>query len=220
MNRAQPRATPSLKIRQLSIVAKCNILCSVLSIFLISLLTLATVVLVAIRLTEIYTPFRVSLTSNYKLLLFAVGSINAYLLIKNTLVKNIILVQLAIVECFTYGLLIDRWTEPEYMQLFIVLGSQFFMTLILAKQGVVQSCVVDYVVIGLMTTMFSTCISGLILPFSEDMFFQVSTVSFLYYVMVMYRIFGLFSTYQLADFRTIVTELLVACTIPGVYFLK
>ncbi|KAJ2828820.1 hypothetical protein GGI24_002295 [Coemansia furcata] len=136
------------------------------------------------------------------------------------MVKNIILVQLAIVECFTYSVLIDRWTEPEYMQLFIVLGSQFFMTLMLAKQGVVQSCVVDYVVIGLMTTMFSTCIAGLILPFSEDMFLQVSTVSFLYYVMVMYRIYDLFSIYRLADFQTIMTELIVACTVPGVYFLK
>ncbi|KAJ2816589.1 hypothetical protein FBU31_006521 [Coemansia sp. 'formosensis'] len=217
MNRAQSRATPSLTIRQLNAVARCNVLRSVLSIFLISLLTLATVVLVAIRLAEIYTPFRVSLTSR---LLFTVGSINAYLFVKNTMVKNIILAQLAIVECFTYGLLIDRWTEPEYMQLLIVLGSQFLATLMLAKQKMVTLRMFGYMVIGLMVTMVSTCIAACILPFSDAMLLQVSTISFLYYVMVMYRIDDLFSTHRLADFRTIVIELLVACTVPGVYFLK
>ncbi|KAJ2808272.1 hypothetical protein H4S07_003442, partial [Coemansia furcata] len=138
----------------------------------------------------------------------------------NTKVKNIILVQLAIVECFTYGLLIDRWTEPEYMHLLIVLGGQFFVTLMLAKQGVVASHMLDYMVLGLMAIMVSTCIAACILPFSEAMLLQVSTTSFLYYVMVMYRVYDLFAIYQLADFRTIVTELLVAYTIPGVYFLK
>ncbi|KAJ2839823.1 hypothetical protein FBU31_000621 [Coemansia sp. 'formosensis'] len=218
MNRAQSRATPSLTIRQLNTAAKCKILRSVLSIFLISILSLATVVLVAIRLTETYV--RVSPTSNYKLLLFTVGSINAYILVKNTMVKNIVLVQLAIVEVSMYGLLIDRWTEPEYIQLLIVLGSQFFVTLMLAKEGVVKSRVLDYVVVGLMTTMVSTCIATCILPFSEAMLHQVSTISFLYYIMVMCRIYDLFSTYRLADFRTIMMEFLVACTVPGVYFLK
>ncbi|KAJ2818210.1 hypothetical protein FBU31_005958 [Coemansia sp. 'formosensis'] len=149
-----------------------------------------------------------------------VGSINAYLFVKNLMDKNIVLVQLAIVECFTYGLLIDHWTEPEYMQLLIVLGSQFFIILMLAKQGVVALHVLDYTMVGLMTTMFSTSIAACIMPFSEAMLLQVSMISFLYYIMVMYRIYDLFSTYWLADFRTIMTELLVACTIPGVYFLK
>ncbi|KAJ2805574.1 hypothetical protein H4S07_003984 [Coemansia furcata] len=136
---------------------------------------------------------RVSLAS---WLVFTVDSINTHLFVKNTIAKNIILVQLAIVECFTYGLLIDRWTEPEYMQLLIVLGSQFLATLMLAKQKVVASHVLNYMMVGLMTTMFSTSIATCILPLSEAMLHQVSTISYLYYVMVMYRIDDLFSTYR------------------------
>ncbi|KAJ2826442.1 hypothetical protein FBU31_003440 [Coemansia sp. 'formosensis'] len=136
------------------------------------------------------------------------------------MVKNIILVQLAVVEVSIYGLLIDRWTEPEYLQLVIVLCSQFLVILMLAKQKVVASRVRDYVVIGLVVTVVSTCIVACILLFSDAMLLQVSTISYLYYIMVMCRIYDLFSTYRLADFRTIVTELLVICTVPGVYFMK